>query len=115
MEKKNYNNMYKAKNLKEINEEVATAPVEELSKEEVVEPKIEKKEVIEETPKEMTPKAGIVVGGLSLNVRNEPNGDIIRIINNGDQVIIIDDSNPDWYKIDVPVQGFVMKKFIQLI
>ena len=131
MEKKNYNNMYKPKTLKEINDEL-TAPVEESAevepqveeveeaKDEVVEEKVEevKEEIAVEEKKEepIAKKAstGKVTGGLSLNVRKAPGGEIIKVLSNGESVTIKDDSNADWYEISSPVSGFVMKKFIQL-
>lgn len=128
MDKKNYNNMYKPKTLKEINEEL-TAPVEEPVvaepsieevKEEIKEEKVEevKEEIKEETTVEVLAAkkamSGIVTGGLSLNVRKTPGGDIIKVIRNGEKVTIDDDSNSDWFKISSPIEGFVMKKFIKL-
>ena len=116
MEKKNYNNMYKAKNLKEINEEVATAPVEELSNEEVETTNVEEKVIkveLKEPEVVKLEKSGIVTGGLNLNVRKNPNGEIIDAIPTGTKVTITDDKG-DWYAISSPVSGFVMKKFIQV-
>ena len=121
MEKKNHNSMYKNKTLKEINEEVATAPVEELAVttapvEEIEDVKI--KEVKEDTivePVVNKAYAGIVTGGLNLNVRKSPNGEVIRVLRDGERVEIKDDTYHDWYEIYSPVKGFVMKKFIKLI
>ena len=123
MEKRNYNNMYKSKTLKEINEEVATAPVEEPTN--VVEetPIEEKKEEVKaETKIDKKPEvakaefSGVVTGGLNLNVRKSPNGDIVKTIPNGARVVIADkdSNNADWYEISEPVKGFVMKKFIAI-
>ena len=128
MDKKNYSNMYKPKTLKEINDEL-TAPVEEPAdveaaveeaeevKEEIKEEKIEevKKETTVEVPVVKKEIAGHVTGGLNLNVRKVPGGDVIRSITNGEKVIIVEDSNPDWYEISSPIKGFVMKKFIKLV
>ena len=125
MEKRNYNSMYKSKTLKEINEEVATTPVEESTVVVDEAPIIEEpkeKVVIEETKVEKkrpeVAKAaygGTVTGGLNLNVRKTPNGEIIKIIPNNSRVVIVDkDSNAEWYEISEPVKGFVMKKFISL-
>ena len=116
MEKKNYNNMYKSKSLKEITEEVATAPVEELSKTETepveVEEKVIKKELV--VPKiKKEEKNGTVIGGLNLNVRKKPNGDILDAVPSGTKVVIIDEHD-DWYEISSPIAGFVMKKFVQI-
>ena len=120
MEKRSYNNMYKPKTLKEINEEVA-APVEELSKSEEapaeeVTDKVEE-EVVEEAAKVEEPKVkktGVVTGGLNLNVRKAPGAEIIKAIPTGTKVTIEDDSDAEWYKISEPVAGFVMKKFITI-
>ena len=53
MEKRNYNNMYKSKTLKEINKEVAVAPIEEEPTVVVEEAPVEetKEEVVVEEPK----------------------------------------------------------------
>lgn len=121
MEKRHYNNMYRSKTLKEINEEVAAAPVEEPT-DVVEEAPIEEKEVkevkkeaIKEDPVVNKAYAGIVTGGLSLNVRRTPGGDIIKVLKDGERVEIKDDKNDDWYEINGPIKGFVMKKFIKLI
>lgn len=119
MEKRNYNNMYKSKTLKEINEEVAAAPVEEptdVVEEAPVEEKKEKVKVETKKPEVAKPSfAGIVTGGLSLNVRKSPNGEIIKAIPNNTRVVVVDkDSNDEWYEISEPISGFVMKKFISL-
>ena len=130
MEKKNYSSMYKNKTLKEINEEVATAPVEEPAVTEapieeiedikIEEPKVEVEEVKEKKVAVSEPVvnkayAGVVTGGLNLNVRKSPNGEVIRVLHDGERVEIKDDTYHDWYEIYSPVKGFVMKKFIKLI
>ena len=51
--------------------------------------------------------------GGGLNVRIAPNGDIVKVISNGDNVTI-DSEDGDWYKISVPYEGYVMKKFIEV-
>lgn len=114
MEKKNYNNMYKSKSLKEISEETATAPVEELSKTEVEPTEVEENVIKMELPKpevEKIEKTGTVTGGLNLNVRKQPSGEIIGSVPSGTKVVIINDRD-DWYEISSPVAGFVMKKFV---
>lgn len=106
MPRKNYNKMY------EENQE--TAPVEEPV---VKEAKAKATEKVEE-PKESDkipatkPFMGTVTGGLSLNVRKVPGGSIVASIPDGAQVRVLDDSDPDWYKIESP-DGYVMKKFIK--
>ena len=115
MAKRNYNKMY------EENQEAA--PAEESvvesaeADQEVVEaPKKFKKEkekerVADDIPS-INPFMGIVTGGLNLNVRKSPNGEIIAVIPEGAQVRVLDDSNEDWYKIESP-KGYVMKKYIK--
>ncbi len=59
-------------------------------------------------------KEGKVVGGSNLNVREKPNGNIVNKIPSGKKVVILDSSDADWYKIQDP-EGYVMKKFIELV
>ena len=103
MARKNYNKMY------EENSKVAPA------EEPVVEPaeaelKVEASEEVKETPI-TKPFMGVVTGGLNLNVRKSPNGEIIAVIPEGAQVRVLEDLD-GWYKIESP-KGFVMKKFIK--
>ena len=126
--KRSYNTMYRSN----IKDEEETAPVEEPIVEaapaEEVETAVEEvledvkiPEVVEEKkeePRVETPVAkptyiGVVTGGLNLNIRKNPGGEIIKAVPNGTNVTIVDDSNKDWYKISEPVAGFVMKKFIR--
>ena len=109
MAKKNYNELYKS-----------SIPAEEAApaEEPVVEAApAEEEEVKEETTEKKTKKAkmpfmGIVTGGLNLNVRKTPAGEIIATVADGAQVRVLEDVNDDWYKIESPA-GFVMKKFIK--
>ena len=57
---------------------------------------------------------GTITGGASLNVRKHPNGDIVTSLKEGTQVVIVDESNPEWYKIESPEKGYVMKKFVRI-
>ena len=109
MPRKNYDRMYKSY-VEPVKENVKEEEIIPEAKEEIVnvEPK---KEVKEE--KESSSFIGTVIGGASLNVRKNPNGEIITSIKNGAQVVIVDDSNPEWYKIESPEKGYVMKKFVQ--
>ncbi len=88
--KKNYDRMYEPK--EEIKEEVTEESV-ETPVEDIPLPKPSKKKV----------KFGVVIGG-SLNVRKAPGGEIIKAINDNDNVTI-DSEDGDWYKISVPVEG----------
>lgn len=106
MAKNNYNKMYKES---VVSEEVAVnenTSVEE--PEEVIE-----KPVVEKT-KTTKPFMGEVVGGLSLNVRKQPNGEIFKSIPDGAQVKVIEVVDDNWYKIESPI-GYVMSKFIKKI
>ena len=104
----------------EKNEVTEAAPAEEP----VVEPAEAEPEVVE-TPKKSKkekvaaddipatkPFMGTVTGGLNLNVRKTPNGEIIAVIPEGAQVRVLDDSVDGWYKIESP-KGYVMKKYIK--
>ena len=77
--------------------------------------------VVEETPVEDVPipkpskkkeKFGSVVGG-SLNVRKTPGGDIIKVLPDKEN-ITINSEDGDWFKIIAPIEGYVMKKFIEV-
>ena len=113
MAKRNYNKMYEENQEAAPAEEPIVEPAE--AEPEVVEapkkPKKEKKEVADDIPS-IKPFMGIVTGGLNLNVRKTPNGEIVAVIPEGAQVRVLDDSNEDWYKIESP-KGYVMKKYIE--
>lgn len=101
MAKNNYNKMYKETNTEEVvNENVE------------VEAQVE--EVVVEKPKSSKPFMGEVIGGLSLNVRKQPNGEIFKSIPDGAQVKVIEVVDDNWYKIESPI-GYVMSKFIKKI
>ena len=105
--KRNYNKMYE--------ENLEAAPVEEpvveSAKAEVEETPKKSKKVADDIPA-TKPYMGTVTGGLNLNVRKTPNGEVVHVIPEGAQVRVLDDSDRDWYKIESP-EGFVMKKFIK--
>lgn len=67
---------------------------------------------IEEKKEEKTFVNGIIIGGKNLNVREKPNGEIIDSLPNGTQIKVMDDSNPEWYKVESP-KGYVMRKFVE--
>lgn len=51
-----------------------------------------------------------------LNVRETPNGKIIKVIESGEEVVLSGKSeDKDWYKIKSPIQGYVMKKYIKKV
>lgn len=108
MARRSYDRMYKSYDQKneEQNEKVEVPVIKE-SKE-------DKK--VEEPKKEEPVIRGKVIGGLSLNVRQQPSteGEIITSVKDGEKVIIVDDSYADWYKIKSP-EGFVMRKYVQII
>lgn len=93
--KRNYDKMYDAKETEEVKE---------------IEPPI-----IEVTPEETKKKKfkfGKVING-SLNVRKTPGGEIIHVLKDGENVTI-ESEEDDWYKISVPHEGYVMRKFIEV-
>lgn len=105
MARKSYDRMYREYDVKNYEKNIEKK-VEEPVKEE----KTEKVEDVKEEPKIVT---GTVIGGAALNVRKTPKGEVIRSINEGTQVVIVDDSDPEWYKISNPEEGYVMKKFVR--
>ena len=109
MARKSYDRMYREYDVKEFEKNLDT-PKEEV-KEEIPE---KKEDVKEEKVEEKKPSSftGTVIGGASLNVRNKPNGEVVSSVKEGTQIVIVDDSNPDWYKIESP-EGYVMKKFVR--
>lgn len=110
MARRSYDKMYEEK--KEVTE---AAPAEEPVVESAeAEPEVEtakEPKVAEEIPA-MKPFMGVVTGGLNLNVRRTPNGEIVAVIPEGAQVRVLDDSEKGWYRIESP-KGFVMSKFIK--
>lgn len=107
MAKRNYNKMF--------DENLEAAPAEEPIVESAkAEPEVEtpkESKVAKEIPA-TKPFMGVVTGGLNLNVRRTPGGEIIAVIPEGAQVRVLDDSEDGWYRIESP-KGFVMKKFIK--
>lgn len=106
-----YNKMYKEDNT-QVPEEPLT--VEEKPAKLKKQPK---KEIIkEETPvvEEKIVKKGSVVGSANLNVRETPGGSIKTTITPGTEVVIEEEVNEEWFKISAPIDGFVMKKFIEV-
>lgn len=110
MARKSYDRMYREMDAKDYEKSIEMPVKEEPVEEKIPEVKEEVKEVKEEKAKSIT---GTVVGGASLNVRKEPNGDIINSLKDGSVIIIVDESNPEWYKIASP-EGYVMKKFVRI-
>ena len=78
---------------------------------------VKEESVIEETPKvEESKKLNLVsefgkVTTSLLNVRKEPNGEIVKTLKANEQVSILGEEG-DWYMID---NGYVMKQYIQKI
>lgn len=109
MARRNYDRMYKS--YEEEKEEIKLPEKEELVEE------IKEEEKVEEPVKKENPvMRGKVIGGLSLNVRQQPStsGAIVSSLKDGEKIVIVDDSYADWYKIKSP-EGFVMRKFIEKI
>lgn len=108
MARRSYDRMYK--NYDQMEE------VKLPEKEEKVEEPVKEEKKVEEPVKQRPVVRGKVIGGLSLNVRNQPStmGTIVSSLKNGEKVVIVDESYADWYKIQSP-EGFVMRKFIEKI
>ena len=73
---------------------------------------IEKKEPVVEEAKEKKVEEKKVKHGVVtalLNVRKEPGGEVVKVLNEGEIVNILDEKD-GWYKID---DGYVMAKFIK--
>lgn len=94
MARRDYSQMYKSYEEKEQKEFEVPVEVEE------------KKEEVK------TFVNGTVIGGKNLNVREKPDGNVIDSLPNGTTIQIMEDSNPDWYKVKEP-KGYVMRKFIK--
>lgn len=63
-----------------------------------------------EEPKEKeVKKEGIVSGTVLLNVRKEPNGQVLTTLKEGDKIVILEEEG-DWYRF---AGGYVMKKYIK--
>lgn len=108
--KTSYDRMYREYDVKNYENNVDTKIEEPM--EIVPEIKEEIKEDIK-VEKKIPSFIGTVIGGGNLNVRRSPGGDVITSIKEGTQITIIDESNTDWYKIESPVKGYVMKKFVK--
>lgn len=103
---KNHNKFSKTEEPTEVVEETT---VEETVKTEVVETK-------EETVR-VGPKIGRVTGCEKLNVRNQPNGKIITVIESGTELIVDEEkSNAEWVNVALEsgVEGFCMRKFVNI-
>ena len=119
--RRNYNQYYRDNNNYEENNEPVEEKTEELKEQEVVE-KVEKVEEPVKTEVKEKKKVimielrkGRVVGGANLNVREKAStdGKIIEQLRSGQNVMIVEDANPEWYKLQTG--GYVMKKFIELV
>ena len=102
MARRSYDRMYKNRDKRENDKVVSEEKTEEIS---LPKDEVEKK----------TPETGTVIGGLNLNVRQEPsaNGKIITTIRDGARVEIVEIVNEEWYHIASP-NGYVMKKYVQV-
>lgn len=113
MARRSYDRMYKEMDAKDYEKSIET-PIEEAKEEKIPELTAEVEVIKEDVKKEVKKQSitGTVIGG-SLNVRTAPNGDIISSIKDGTKVVIVDESNPEWFKIESP-EGYVMKKFVRI-
>ena len=117
-QKRNYNQYYrepvveeeKSEDLEPVTEAEEVEKVEEEVKPEPVSAPVVKEQKIEEL------KKGRVIGAANLNVRDKAstNGKIVDQLRPGQGVLIKKEENEEWYKIQSP-DGFVMKKFIELV
>ena len=117
MSKRNYDQMYNNRFEEKKNEEKIMEPVAEVEeKEEKVEPVADRvrEEVKKESPKARKTYKGRVIGGRRLNVRKVPNCDVIDSLADGETITILDDTDPEWFKIAAP-EGFVKKEFVKVI
>ena len=110
MARKSYDRMYREYDRNEFEKNNEEPKKEVELKEEIPE---EKEEDVVKEEKKATSITGTVIGGASLNVRNKPNGDVINSIKEGTNITIVDESNPEWFKIESP-EGYVMKKFVRI-
>ena len=122
---RNYQSYYN-ENLKEKENFVAeeVEEVEEIEEVEEVKEEVEEvKEEVEEVKEEVEEKKDIinslkgrVIGNANLNVREKASSDskIVAQLNLGQSIFVNDISNPEWYKLQ-DIEGYVMKKFIDLI
>ena len=114
MARRSYDKMYEEK--KEVTEAaLAEEPIVESAEAEPVEEEIvekpKKTKVADDIPA-TKPFMGVVTGGLNLNVRRTPNGEIVAVIPEGAQVRVLDKLEDGWYRIESP-KGFVMSKYIK--
>lgn len=60
------------------------------------------------------PKMGIVINCDKLRLRAQPEGEVMKTINKGENVAVLDMIG-DWYKVNVRgVNGYCMTQFIEL-
>lgn len=122
MPRKDYNKMYGEKKAKVEGDVLTpakimseeTTPVEEVVEKKGDAPTEKKKEVkADPKPKKVAPKKriGTVTGGLNLNVRKTPGGEVVGCAAPDSKVDIVGEEG-DWYKVSNPFDGYVMKKFI---
>lgn len=118
-QKRNYNQYYrepvveeeKSEDLEPVTEaEVEVEKEEEEVKSEPVSAPVVKEQKVEEL------KKGRVIGAANLNVRDKAStsGKIVDQLRPGQGVLVKKEENEEWYKIQSP-DGFVMKKFIELV
>lgn len=120
--KNNYNKAYKSNNnykqnhpsYEKKNEDHIKQNVEDLNEGNSVE---QNTEVVEENHKKPT-YIGIVSNAQKVYMRSEATkySEPVEIMDEGAEVEIIEDSNPDWYKVcnSAGVEGFIMKEFVTI-
>lgn len=110
MARKSYDKMYEEKTEATPAEEPIIESVKAEPKVKTAKPAKKVKEVAEDIPA-IKPFMATVTGGLNLNVRRNPGGEIVAVISNGAQVRVLDEVDDEWYRIESP-KGYVMKKYI---
>lgn len=124
MSKQNYSKMYKNQAVENTNKQTQELVTELLSDDEVVIESQKDEDLVTELPSDevveesILSKKGIVTNCNRLNVRSLPskNSEVVKILNQTDEVEIFDDNIPDWFKISFKNHvGFCMKKFIKVI
>ena len=112
----NYGSYFKANPLAEdANNEMSVAeeivPTPEETEQMVVETQVTPHEIIEKT-------AAVIKGATRVNLRKSAGTDspIIKAFNENTAVLIIDDSNYEWKKVEVEGQvGYMMARFLKRV
>lgn len=123
--KNNYNKAYKNNDYKhdrpsyeKKDDDQIKQNIEDLNEDNGVEQEVieQKNEAVEENHKPTY--IGIVANAQKVYMRSEATkySEPVEIMDEGSEVEIIEDSNPDWYKVcnSAGVEGFIMKEFVTI-